>query len=97
MIVRIVKMSFQPDKVEDFLEQFDASKEKIRNFDGCEHLELLRDRDQPHIFFTYSYWVDEASLKAYRESELFRATWSKTKALFNDRPEAWSLECKHRL
>lgn len=90
-------MSFQSDKVQDFLKQFDASREKIRNFEGCEHLELLQDRDRPHLIFTYSYWTDQNSLDAYRNSELFRETWANTKALFNDKPEAWSLKCLSRL
>lgn len=97
MIVRIVKMHFQPDKVEEFLTNFEASKEQIRAFDGCEHLELLRDREHPEIYFTYSYWRDEEALKNYRHSELFKDTWAKTKVLFEKKPEAWSLEQKESL
>lgn len=97
MIIRIVKMSFYPDRIPDFLEIFEASRERIRSFKGCEHLELLQDRDRPHLIFTYSYWTDQDSLNAYRNSDLFRQTWAKTKALFNDKPEAWSLECLSRV
>ncbi|MFB6257554.1 MAG: putative quinol monooxygenase [Flavobacteriales bacterium] len=97
MIVRVVKMSFQPDKVEEFLADFDASKELIRAFDGCEHLELLQDREHPNVLFTYSYWRDPSALETYRSSELFQRTWDRTKALFNDKPVAWSLECRDSL
>ncbi len=94
MIVRIVKMTFQPEKVAEFLSNFEASKESIRGFDGCEHLELLQDRHRKEVFFTYSYWRDEEALQNYRDSELFKETWAKTKILFDEKPEAWSLERK---
>ena len=92
MIIRIVKMTFLPDKTEEFLKVFHQSKDKIRNFEGCEHLELLRDIRQPNVFFTYSYWKSEDDLNRYRNSELFQTTWTKTKVLFSAKPEAWSLK-----
>jgi len=55
-------------------------------------LELWRDANTPNIFFTYSFWNSEDDLNAYRHSELFRKTWKETKALFSDKPEAWSVE-----
>lgn len=89
MLKRIVKMTFQEDKIEDFLQVFNESKQRIRHFPGCRHLELWRTGT---IFFTYSMWEDEAALNHYRYSELFKTTWAKTKVLFADKPEAWSLE-----
>ena len=91
MIIRIVKMSFEPARVEDFLEVFHASKQRIRHFEGCSHLELLNDVNDPNIFFTYSYWQSEAHLDSYRHSELFAGVWARTKVLFNAKPEAWSV------
>ena len=32
MLVRIVKLTFQENKVEDFLANFNKNKERIRNF-----------------------------------------------------------------
>lgn len=91
MIIRIVKMTFQPEKVNDFLEVFNASKQLIRHFEGCSHLELLNDINQPHIFFTYSHWEGEGYLNKYRGSQLFEGVWAKTKVLFAAKPEAWSV------
>ncbi len=51
MIIRIVKMIFEPEKVSDFLEIFNNSKQHIRNFKGRTHLELLNDMNVPNIFF----------------------------------------------
>ena len=94
MIIRIVKMTFAPEKVNDFLEIFNSSKQHIRNFKGCTHLELLNDINSPNIFFTYSYWQTENDLNTYRNSELFERVWSKTKILFSAKAEAWSVEQK---
>ncbi len=90
-IRRIVKMTFRPDEVKNFLEVFDGSKRDIRRFAGNYGLQLLRSTDQPNVLFTLSDWENEAALNLYRESELFRQTWAKTKALFLERAEAWSV------
>lgn len=90
MIKRLVKLTFQSGKIDDFLTIFEDSKHLIRQRSGCQHLELLRDETTPNIFFTLSFWDDEAALNAYRHSELFIQTWAKTKVLFSDKPQAWS-------
>ena len=97
MIIRIVKMTFEPSKVNDFLKVFDASKERIRNFEGCSHLKLLNDVSSRNIFFTYSHWESEDHLNTYRDSELFKTTWAQTKVLFAAKPEAWSVEALREL
>jgi quinol monooxygenase YgiN len=97
MINRIVRMSFEPEKVADFMLLFEEVKNKIASFEGCEGLTLLRDSAEPHVLFTYSYWNNEASLYKYRFSPLFKDTWARTKALFNDKPMAWSLLVEDRV
>jgi hypothetical protein len=92
MIKRLVKLTFRPDKIADFKQIFEDSKDHIRAMRGCLHLELLRDKNHPHIFFTLSFWENEADLENYRHSELFKTTWAKTKILFDDKPEAWTTE-----
>ena len=92
MFVRIVKMSFQPEKIEEFLNNFNTKKEFKRNSPGCRLLELYRDKTNPNIFFTYSYWDAEQDLENYRNSDLFKGVWAQTKVLFNDKPLAWSVD-----
>jgi autoinducer 2-degrading protein len=91
-MIRIVKMTFNPEKVDEFLENFNARKNDIRNFEGVTHLELLRDKNQPNIFFTYSHWKSEQHLENYRNSDLFKSVWAVTKPLFSSAPEAWSVD-----
>ena len=92
MIKRIVKLTFHPEHTEAFISIFEDSKSLIRNFPGCQHVELLRDKNQPTTFFTFSLWDSESKLENYRQSELFQNTWKKTKALFSDKPAAWTVE-----
>lgn len=91
MIVRIVRMEFQPEKVESFLEVFNASKSQIRHFPGVHHLELHRDAKKDNVFYTLSHWENGQALEDYRHSELFGSVWAKTKVLFAAKPQAFSL------
>jgi len=50
MLVRIVKMSFQEDKIPAFLENFHLNKEKIRAAPGNKFLELYQDQNNPNLF-----------------------------------------------
>ena len=92
MISRIVRMQFRAGEREAFLDIFKAAKHPIRKFRGCQHLRLYNEAGHPEVFFTYSIWTSAAHLDAYRNSELFRTTWAKTRALFAAKAEAWSVE-----
>lgn len=92
MFIRIVKLSFHLENIPAFLENFELMKEKIRNAPGNRFLELYQDKNNKCIFFTYSYWETEQDLENYRNSELFDGIWNFTKKLFNDKPEAWSVD-----
>ncbi len=94
MFVRIVKLTFKKENIASFEQIFEDSKKLIRNVEGCTFLELLQDKDQPNIFFTYSYWQSEENLDNYRNSALFKNIWGQTKALFAERAEAWSVDKK---
>lgn len=91
MILRIVQMTFEKDKVQEFQNLFEERKLLIRNFEGCRHLELWQSAQDDAIFFTYSMWDSEDALNHYRFSELFKDTWAKTRALFAEKPQAWSV------
>lgn len=90
MLVRIVRMTFQPEKTAEFLSNFEANKKSIRNFPGCTHLELWQDFSEKNIFLTYSIWESEEALNKYRDSELFKSVWSFTRTLFAAKPVAFS-------
>ncbi len=88
IIHRWVEMHFQTDQIEAFLQVFEDSKTFIRAREGCLSLQLIQDPMQPHIICTSSIWESEDHLNAYRNSELFAVTWSKTKPLFAEKAKA---------
>lgn len=92
MIIRIVRMHFTEQGVDEFLSVFNANKSAIRNFPGCLHLELLRDADDDTVFTTLSHWDNEQSLEQYRKSPLFGKVWGTVKTLFAERTQAFSLK-----
>lgn len=92
MLIRIVRMTFRPEEVDAFLQLFEQTKEKIRHFEGCSHLELMRDYNATNVFSTYSKWHSEEDLNNYRASALFAEVWKDTKSKFAEKPIAFSLK-----
>ncbi|MEN9337453.1 MAG: hypothetical protein RLZZ500_2440 [Bacteroidota bacterium] len=92
MLVRIVKLSIHEEHIPAFRANFELMKEHIRSSPGNRLLELYQDQNNPCLFFTYSYWDSEADLNNYRNSALFDEIWTFTKKLFNDKPQAWSVD-----
>ena len=90
MLIRIVRMSFEPTQVRAFLALFRATEHRIRQQPGCRHLELWHDADNPAIYCTHSHWHDAAALNTYRKSALFGEVWPATKRLFAAPPVAFS-------
>ena len=91
MLIRIVKMTFKPENISSFERIFKTSSHRIRSFQGCSHVELLQDMENPAVFFTYSHWETPDDLQAYRESDFFKEVWGRTREFFAERPMAWSL------
>lgn len=85
-------MQFQKDKIDEFKKLFENRKEKIESQDGCHSVTLMQDISDPTKIFTYSIWDNEDCLNAYRHSDFFQETWKKTKAMFDGKPEAWSVQ-----
>ncbi len=92
MLIRIVKLTFKLENIASFERIFEASKSEIIKFDGCHLVEGYQDMKNPCVFFTYSHWDGETDLENYRNSKFFKEVWSKTKLLFDDKPEAWSVQ-----
>ncbi len=97
MIMRIVRMEFDPARVDDFRQVFDAAKARIRAFEGCDHLELHQDAEESNVLYTVSFWTSLEALDTYRHSELFTSTWAKTRELFKGRSTAHSLKLLERI
>ena len=97
MIIRIVRMTFEPEHVARFQTLFLGWKPRIRSFPGCRHLELLHDVQDTRVFFTYSHWDGPEDLEAYRKSDVFASVWPVVKGLFATPAEAWTVDREHHL
>jgi quinol monooxygenase YgiN len=92
MVTRIVKMSFEKSNAAQFLEIFNEHREQIRAAEGCSYLELWQTEEgDSTLYFTHSKWESEDFLNNYRDSDIFKIVWPKTKALFNAPPQAWTV------
>ena len=92
MIIRIVKLKFQKDKVADFLNLFDNVVTKVNAYPGCQQMHMVRDLNDETLFFTYSVWENTTALENYRNSALFQTIWPQIKPWFSEKAEAWSTE-----
>jgi len=91
MITRIVKLEFQEEQLEAFLNHFEQVKWSVSTFPGCHGMKLIQDIKNPCVVMTYSLWENEEALEGYRVSPLFQSIWPTIKPWFSARPEAWSL------
>ncbi len=90
---RIVKMTFKPEHCLEFETYFGQIKERVANQPGCYGVKLLKDINTASgIYFTYSTWINEDALNAYRDTALFAAVWPTVKVWFGGKPEAWSTQ-----
>lgn len=91
MITRIVKLTFRAEEIAKFKHIFAENQSYINAFPGCQSVQLKRDAARPDVFFTLSKWNTLEDLEKYRQSELFQIVWARTKALFAEKAEAWSM------
>lgn len=91
-MIRVVKLTFQEDKIAEFLAFFDTINHIVNEFPGCNGMQLLQDKQHPFIVFTYSDWKDEAALENYRVSPDFQRIWSTIKPWFSEKAQAWSVD-----
>ena len=92
MIVRVVRLTLEPQHVEAFDALFHKHHADIERQAGCHGVTLLSDPCDSRVRGTLSRWASESHLNAYRKSELFGVVWPATKALFGAPPEVWSYE-----
>lgn len=82
MLIRIVRLTLQPEAVHSFYRVFALTAPKIRQAEGCRKLELWVDAGCSNVITTYSEWDSESHLNIYRESTLFKDAWATVKPMF---------------
>ncbi len=90
-MIRIVRLELKAENAQLFEAFFAKTKSSIAQMPGCNGVELYKDADQPHVYYTHSYWDSTEDLEHYRQSEFFMKTWTYTKSLFQNKAQAFSL------
>lgn len=90
MIVRIVRMKFENEHCQEFIDLFWKTRPGILEFEGCRDVKLLQSESDPQILTTFSIWESTKHLDHYRFSEFFKKTWSTIKPWMIEKAEATS-------
>jgi quinol monooxygenase YgiN len=90
-ITRVVKLTFNPEYIEQFKQIFKAHQQHIALFEGCISLNGFEDLNEAGVFFTISQWANEESLNNYRYSQFFRTLWTTVKPMFAQKAVAHSM------
>ncbi len=90
MLLRTVRLTFRPDRLDAFHALFAETRDRIAAAPGCQRLELWQDPRFANVLTTVSLWDGPEALDAYRVSDLFRETWARTTPLFAAAPVATS-------
>lgn len=91
-MIRIVKMTLRPEKVNTFIQVFVQAQEQIQSFEGCRYTKLVKDIHDETTYLTISEWENEFFLNRYRESDFFAQVWKAAKTTFSDKAMAWSVD-----
>ena len=85
-------MEINESDIDSYMALVQSVLDRIKNFKGCQSVNIFNDKDVPNRFFSYSTWESEEHLDAYRDSELFKITWSELKTFFKSPAQAWTVE-----
>jgi len=90
-ILRIVRLTFKKEHVNDFKLLFEKIRPQIESFEGCLELQIFRDNELENVFYTLSRWLSATHLEKYRNSDLFKTTWENVSRWFDDKPKGFTL------
>ena len=72
MLVTCVTVTVVPEHVDAFIEATLANHAGSVTEPGNLRFDVLRRRDEPHVFTLYEAWVDEAAAKAHKETAHYK-------------------------
>jgi quinol monooxygenase YgiN len=92
MILRVVKMVVDQNKIDVFNHFMSNVKMEKIKLEGCVHYDHFGDKQYQNVFYSYTIWESERYLNKYRKSELFREVSSTLRSLCLTEPTAWTVE-----
>ncbi|RJP46296.1 MAG: antibiotic biosynthesis monooxygenase [Anaerolineaceae bacterium] len=72
MLIQVVYLEIQPEKIEAFLTEALANAQASRGEAGVLQFDVLQQNDDPTRFMLYEVYRDEAALEAHRQTLHFQ-------------------------
>lgn len=91
MITRIIRLTLKISH-EEFTEYINKAKDEFDKFEGCEQIEILKDKIGNNVYFIYTIWKSNKHLNKFRKSEFNKKFWNTIVDLSQNRPQVWSVE-----
>ena len=92
MILRIVKMEVDPQKLEIFNHFMKNLNEEKVKLEGCVHHDHFPEKKFVNVYYSYTIWENVNYLKKYKKSPLFKEVVKTLKSLCMTEPYAWTVE-----
>ena len=88
MIILLVTIQVKPEHVAEFKEiaRYDAEHSE-HDEAGCLRFDVIQDKDDPHRFYLYEVYRDEAALEAHRQTPHFKHYLEKSQGWLAAPPE----------
>ena len=84
MEIILVEVNVKPERLDEFLELIKYDAEHSENDEpDCLRFDVLRDTQDPHRFFYYEVYKDEAARMAHRETPHFKHYAEKSPDMFS--------------
>jgi (4S)-4-hydroxy-5-phosphonooxypentane-2,3-dione isomerase len=88
MLVMHVTVRVKPEHVAEYLDAARQNAERSEQDEpGCLRFDVLQDRDDPHCFYYYEVYRDEAALAAHRQTSHFTSYFEKVQPWLAAPPE----------
>lgn len=71
MLIQVVHLEIQPDKLETFLTEASINVRASRQETGVIQFDLIQQTDSPMRFMLYEIYQDESALEAHRHTPHF--------------------------
>ena len=90
MITRIIKITIDSVNTDDFKQFITLMKDNVSTIGGCQHIDILNNKEDKNIFFMYTIWETEAMfrcpvigfcLTASEQKQIIKKTHRKIKKL----------------
>lgn len=87
MYALIVSVHVKPERNEEFLRAIEEDARGSREDEpGCLRFDVLNDKNDPHHFFFYEVYRDEAAIEAHRAAPHYQVWAAAVQAGVLDRP-----------